>query len=618
MIFGKATKNIERDQKSDLGLTLVTGNDDYLPETSHPTPQICIVDFSEEAIKVLDKHRFSYDSVSLHSRVNIPSIQKRYDQELFLPKSNFPDNFHEFDMTFVDLTKNTNVSYDYEDHYCEVKNHHTSYGVICTFPKDIINLKPYELIRLNKHISEVNSKKQSVVVVFCGEIITESYNFIKMSSDGWSKNGSGSVNTFQFYNEAPTFHCKSGIKVKTYEHSPLRELTNKFEGQFTYRNIFEHPTIYDQHSNKYLPAENFIPLLVNGNDEIIAYIHYVKNTSVIVFPDLENKAEFVELLLTVNLPELYPTLFPSHGMFGWLNNGDYLLPTEKELNAKKVDLHDQYIKSITQLDLQLQNVREEYNFLHQLLSETGDNLVLAIKLFLEWLGFEDVIDMDEKAGEVYEEDLQIENKKGLLIIEIKGIGGTSTDKACSQISKIKFRRAQQRNAFDVYALYIVNHQRYIAPTERQNPPFSENQINDAVLDQRGLLTTYDLYNAYFQIENGVLNKTDVREQLYNTGLICFEPNNLVFIAKPDRNDYYKKNTVVILQLSPDISLNVGDKLSVLKNTQYTTIKIVSLEINSLTVNEACGCEVGVLLEQAVEKNSEFYLIDNIPSICNET
>ena len=115
MIFGKATKNIERDQKSDLGLTLVTGNDDYLPETSHPTPQICIVDFSEEAIKVLDKHRFSYDSVSLHSRVNIPSIQKRYDQELFLPKSNFPDNFHEFDMTFVDLTKNTNVSYDYED-----------------------------------------------------------------------------------------------------------------------------------------------------------------------------------------------------------------------------------------------------------------------------------------------------------------------------------------------------------------------------------------------------------------------------------------------------------------------------------------------------------------------
>ena len=610
MIFGKKNKKIESDHESDYELTLGTDNDDYMPEACHPTPQICIVDFSEEVTNVLDKHRFSYESVSFHSRVNIPSIRKRYDNKLFFPKSNLPDNFHEFDITFVDLTKNSIISYDYEEHYCEVENHHISYGIVCNFPKDTVNLKPYEIIKLNEHISTVNPKKQCVIVAFCGEIITESYDYIKMSSDGWSNINKGTANSLKFYNDAPTFHCKSGVKVKTSENSPLRELTSKFEGQFIYRNTFVHPTVYDRESGKYLPAENFIPLLLNDSDEIISYIHFINNSSILVFPDVENKAEFVELMLTVNLPELYPILFPSHGMFGWLNNGDYLLPTEKELNDKKIELHEQYIKNINQLDLKLQKVKEEYNFLHQILSESGDNLVLAIKLFLEWLGFEDVIDMDEKAGEVYEEDLQIENNKGLLIIEIKGIGGTSTDKACSQISKIKFRRAQQRNAFDVYALYIVNHQRYIAPTERQNPPFSENQINDAVLDQRGLLTTYDLYNAYFQIESGVLNKRDVREQLYSTGLICFEPNNLVFIAKPDRNDYYQKKTVVILQLPSDINLKVGDKLSVLKNKKYTNIKIISLEVDSVKVNEACGCEVGVLLEKAVEKNSEFYLINN--------
>ena len=70
------------------------------------------------------------------------------------------------------------------------------------------------------------------------------------------------------------------------------------------------------------------------------------------------------------------------------------------------------------------------------------------------------------------------------------IGGTSKDEECSQIFKIKSRRMKELKRFDVFGLYIVNHQKHLPPLNRENPPFTENQIQDAINDERGLLTTW--------------------------------------------------------------------------------------------------------------------------------
>ena len=71
-----------------------------------------------------------------------------------------------------------------------------------------------------------------------------------------------------------------------------------------------------------------------------------------------------------------------------------------------------------------------FAFLHNLLTSTGDELVAAMIKYFRWLGFERVIDKDKELDKnIYEEDIQIEtNEHGMLVIEIKGINGTSTIK----------------------------------------------------------------------------------------------------------------------------------------------------------------------------------------------
>lgn len=85
--------------------------------------------------------------------------------------------------------------------------------------------------------------------------------------------------------------------------------------------------------------------------------------------------------------------------------------------------------------------------LRNLLKESGDELVFSVKWFLEYIGFENIVnpddDVDEEAGELFEEDLNFKYEGLSFILEVKGIGGTSTDAQCSQISKIELRRRRQ-------------------------------------------------------------------------------------------------------------------------------------------------------------------------------
>lgn len=572
----------------------------------HETPMVCAIDFDQEVIDVLENNNFNYTATSLHSRVVLNGLNRRNDRCLLFPKQTLPDNLHEFDLILLNLTKNETNKYNDANHYVLSDTHHESYGLTCYFPQEAVNLKPYDIIRLKNQISHGTSSKERVFIVFAGDILTEEYAHIKMKKDGWSNIQTSSHHTLGFYDKSPNFSPKFGTKIKSTGNTKLSPIITKFERAFSYKNIFKHPQRYDFESRENKNEDNFIPLILNQQDEIISYIHIIENSTYILFPDIENKAEFVRELLTNHLPEIFQDIFPFHGMFGWLSNGDYLLPNEEQLLDRKNKLKTEYETNLKNIESELILNSQRYKFLHDLLNETGSKLVAAVKLYLEWLSFENVVNMDDEVDDTFEEDLQIENEKGLLIIEVKGIGGTSTDKACSQISKIKYRRSQQRKAFDVYALYIVNHQRYIAPKDRQNPPFSSNQINDANLDERGLISTYELYNGYFNVKQNILKKEDIREYLYQKGLIRLNPIDSVFIGTPARGDYYKNNTVVILTLPPDITIKIGDSLLALKNEKYSKVKILSLEVNSQKVEQASGEEIGILLERKIEKGTQFF------------
>lgn len=345
-------------------------------------------------------------------------------------------------------------------------------------------------------------------------------------------------------------------------------------------------------------------MLVNEREEIISYAHFVGKSCFLVFPDIKEKVSFVSELFKTYLPELFPRIFPFHGELGWLTNGEYLLPREQELTEQRDDIEKRYIQEIKNNEELLNGLRRKYKFLSDMISETGDNLVSAVEEYLNWLEFESVVNLDETDPDILEEDIQVDCGEKFLVIEIKGIGGTSTDNACSQIGKIRHRRAEQRGKFDVFGLYIVNHQRYMPPKSRANPPFTDNQVRDAELDKRGLLTTYEMYKAYLLVERGILTKATIREALFRTGLIEMAPTNLVSIGIPEK--YYKDGEVAIVDIS-GITVHQGDNLIVKMQDTYFKVTVESIHLNDQDVRSANSGKVGIKLSQKLKGNAELFI-----------
>lgn len=216
--------------------------------------------------------------------------------------------------------------------------------------------------------------------------------------------------------------------------------------------------------------------------------------------------------------------------------------------------------------------------------------------------------MDETKPKLKEEDLQIPLDNGLLVVEIKGLGGTSKDSQCSQVSKFKYRRAKERNRFDVSALYIVNHQRFLPPAERTNPPFNEQQIDDAKSEERGLLTTYQLFQLYSYVTSDFITKEDARLSLLEYGLVQFKPSKSRLIGYP--LEIHHQGKVAILQIN-NIFLSKGASIIVCNEDRWFRTKIVEIRLNDKTVESISKGEIGIKFSHSISKKSELWLEDTI-------
>lgn len=564
-------------------------------------PLLCLFDADEDVSKLLTASQFRYELATTGTCVKVPNTQRHSEHHL-LPNYQVPANLHEFDIAIFDMTREKVVDYDSNDYSIERTKGKIAHALLSKYPQTIFDPRPLSINRISKEIDEI-LKKQSVIICFCSHEENISYQFVEINDSYSQVTLERAYSNLNFYNESPNRQNKSGNKIKLPgKETKLSPLLVKYLNGSRYHVIFFHPTEWKDGKNTKI--KSFLPLLVNDNGEIVSFSHFVDNGLILVFPDIKNKGTFLSELLNVYLPEIYPELFPFHGQFGWLTNGEYLLPGELALLEAKTNCEEKYQKDLASLEKMIEENKNKYHFLHELLYQTGNNLVKAVELFLLWLGFESVKNMDEMEQEIREEDLQVENENGLLVIEVKGIGGTSTDKDCSQISKIRFRRAEQRNSFDVFGLYIVNHQRYMPPNNRLDPPFSETQIADAVLDKRGLLTTFQLYKSYFLIEDSILTKEQIRKKLFQVGLIDLTPENLISIGIPE--EYFQGGEIAIVKIN-GILITKNKKIIIKKNSAYSIAIVKSIQIGGKSVEEANSGEIGLMFDRSIKKGSELFV-----------
>lgn len=568
-------------------------------------PRICSIDVDKSIVESLVKKGYNFFEGSLGNLLNVPN-NKQNKITICQPDYNFPANLHEFDIVIIDLQNSQRNDYNFEKlKRRDLKGGDIKIVFLSHYPETVFDPRGDSADNLKDKLKPLLDKK-SIIIVFASEDEVINYDIHEETPKGYRDLGSYSRSIYSFYDNFPDNNNLTGKDTEVIfpANSELRSLLERHNKEAVYSITFSHPTRYDSEKETRIKDENFIPLMIGKPDKIIAYVEVRNENFTFVFPHIRQKELFLSDLLEKVLPEITPEIFPFSTQFAWIEFPEYRLPNEVDFQIEMKLVQEEFKEKLASIQEKINLNRKEFGYLHDMLKLSGIELVKKAEEYLKYLGFDNVINVDELIPDLKEEDLRIENEKGLLVIEVKGIGGTSTDGECSQISKIRFRRIKERRTPDVTALYLVNHQRYLPPESRNNPPFSSIQIQDALDDQRGLLTTYDLFKLYFNIQSGFITKEDARDSLYQKGLVIFQPRKKNFEVPV--LEVYHNGTVAICNID-NFNVVVGLQVTLQDQDKYRKCEIIEIKVNGKSVNHVDSGEVGLKLSEPVKKESIIWI-----------
>lgn len=501
----------------------------------------------------------------------------------------FPSNLHEAEIIVFDTTAN--------GYHRPAQD--SALSVYYSDTPTSINFLPLDMYFAVNNIN--SSKRKQCLVVFCG--IDEQATY-EVCLDGRRESRiQSSTNCFYEYLSISSRNGSRIEVVKGAEEKDIKNCLSKYLSEAHYDIIFDNP----------IDGVD-TPLLSNDADQVVGMLHRGEDNKIIIFlPQINNKEDLLAELFDKVLPEHpdFSSLFPNNGSFSWMSNPSYISIEERN---KIVDIeneykrHDEAIKTLKDQFDEIHN-KEENIKLRNILIETGDDLVSSVKWFLEYIGFEKIINPDdnvnEDAGELFEEDLNFEYDGLHFILEVKGLGGTSTDSQCAQISKIELRRRKQDEDKKYKSVYIVNHQRFKEPKKRQIIPFTSEQIENAEMTYRGMTFTYELFDVYHMLEKGVLRKDDVREAFKQDGVIDFRRT----LSRLSLKSCLKRYTAYSFNLDGLVSITKADKIAIQDNQDHWhLLDIVNIQVNNADVDEAAKGSAGIQVSQLVEGARDYYLV----------
>ncbi len=562
--------------------------------------KICCLNLEKDICDFLSQN-FDVYSGSLGKLVDVTDIHKQIKSVNLLPNYDFPNNVHEYEIFITNLNNEETIKYCKEDHTRKKITGESAYYFISSTPETIFNPIPYGCWVLRQSLT--NTTRPIINIIFQTNKQEIAYKIHNLKQPYYEESEyRANYSLTADFTKTHLF----GKEIVICDNSIANTLFGKFINELKYYQTFNHPEIYDEKQEKYvLDNENFLPLLKNKYNDIVSYIWCSKREISIILPQFDSKKELLDILFKELLFRYYSEYFPDVETCSWKNTSLYYLPEQQSLLAEKNEIEKKYKKDILEIDSKIEKNKKKYSFLHDILSESGKPLVTAVIIFLKWLGFENVIDKDESViNDVFEEDIQVNlGTLGLLIIEVKGLHGTSKDSECSQISKVRFRRCEERNKFDVHALYIVNNERSIEPLKRTIPPFNSNQIKDAINDKRGLIYTWQLYNLFFNIENGYISKEEARCRILKNGLIDFSPH-FIELGKPYK--YYQERTIVCIELK-NTKISNNDTLVYEERGQYHSVRIKEIQQNNIVVDNVSDGKIGIRVDKPIPNIGMLFL-----------
>jgi hypothetical protein len=315
------------------------------------------------------------------------------------------------------------------------------------------------------------------------------------------------------------------------------------------------------------------------------------NGLILLLPHPANKTEATQKLIEEFLPELSPQLFPENKAKSWTRTKKYELEPVTKLQMQKEQLEAELKNKIGSIDTEILSMRHQWKHLYSLLTEASDSLVDAVRSSLEMVGFSG-INADELAPNNFlQEDLQIIDTSPALILEIKGLAGLPNDASTNQVWKYIARRMKEWNRTDVRGVVIINHQRNIPPSERQNASvFTTQQEEDAIHHDITLFSSWEI----FQLLRGMLRwywpQEAIRPKFFKPGRISLVPEHYIEIGKIVKE--WPHAHAFSAELNQGLSL--GERIGFIRDNEYWEQDVTSLEIATEPVVRAeAGQRVGI-------------------------
>ena len=336
--------------------------------------------------------------------------------------------------------------------------------------------------------------------------------------------------------------------------------------------------------------KSWIPILSNKFGMCVGGLLAPENSKgrVLILPQFSNKSEAVTILLREVLPDMSPHLFPHIEGARWVERDEYELDSVLKYKTDKIAVREGANRELEDLDKKITEERDGRGFLHGIITKTGDDLVESVKSCLEFIGFEQVIDVDKQiqnrgTSAPKQEDLQVHDKSPTLLLEIKGLSGLPHESDTLQVVKYIPRRMKGWDKTDVRGVSIINHQRNVPALERDNQNvFTEQQIEDAQHNDVTILTTWDLFLLTRGMMKWKWNPKAIQELFYQ----CGRMPNIPAIYKPIGKivKYWEKPCAVGVQISEN-KLHKGERIGYVTSGGYLEEDVSSLQVENQDVEE---------------------------------
>jgi hypothetical protein len=573
-------KQSNREQEANVQ---TSGNSDSNLGLKYPKPHILLMDTEPKVGQLLRERGFNISEGSFGSPYKVQSTTNAYP---LLLNGSIPENFGEKEIVVVDL-RIPDVLLEPEG--VEIVDNDGVTMKVSTLT-GVIDSRPINMLSIRASFDRIYEHKGAFIVfadekIDFGSVIKGSpyndFHYTRTPVNNW-----GFMSTLAYTSLLVKSDTGSEINVIA-TNETLTRILRRHTQKARFNCTFD--------VGSYL-EKRWIPLAENKYGNPVAGAIGPEEEGegwIFIFPHVADKHKFLAEFLTEFLPELCPELFPYMESTKWVERAEYEIPSISILKAQIVQVQEQAAKQVETLEERIQQERDSMGYLHTLITGTGDALVSTVERALQILGFQAVVNIDEEMKKnestgPKREDLQIRDQSPLVLVEVKGVTGTSKESSALQVSKYIAPRMKALGRTDIRGLSIVNHQRNIPALDRVDNPFSNDIIESAQHHDFGLITAWSLHKLVRSYLNLGWKQEQIVPLFYQNGYIEPIPSHYEYLGFIEH--IFDKASVVRLQIE-SAKLHLGDRIAFQLPVEFEEQVVDSLRVAEESVEVA---DIGAL------------------------